>query len=166
MYRSSDKLLQQLARHIAAKFTLCVLENFCENLCFSNRILSPQQLTRIQSDLLLCDSLRRQNSVAETKIFAKVLQLTRSDLPLRSVSVTYCLVSSGLYSKGDLLFKSAPVSTHFCYQLLASLDVILAVQEAPATVTTVLLSAGSNYGNCLSCGLAKTCGATFSTNEK
>ena len=73
---------------------------------------------------------------------------------------------SGLYSKGDLLFKSAPVSTHFCYQLLASLDVILAVQEAPATVTTVLLSAGSNYGNCLSCGLAKTSGATFSTNEK
>ena len=166
MYRSSDKLLQQLARHIAAKIALCVLENFCENLCFSNRILSPQQLTRIQSDLLLCDSLRRQNSVAETKIFAKVLQLTRSDLALRSVSATYCLVSSGLYSKGDLLFKSAPVSTHFCYQLLASLDVILAVQEAPATVTTVLLSAGSNYGNCLSCGLAKTSGATFSTNEK
>ena len=94
------------------------------------------------------------------------IQLTRSDLPLRSVSATYCLVSSGLYSKGDLLFKSAPVSTHFCYQLLASLDVILAVQEAPATVTTVLLSAGSNYGNCLSCGLAKTSGATFSTNEK
>ena len=145
MYRSCDKLRDKLQRQIV----LCVLENFCENLCLSDRILSPQQLARIQSDLLLCDSLRRQNSVAETKIFAKVLQLTRSDLPLRSVSVTYCLVSSGLYSKGDLLFKSAPVSTHFCYQFLASLDVILAVQEAPATVTTVLLSAGSNYGNCL-----------------
>ena len=78
VYRSCDKLRDKLQRQIV----FCVLENFCENLCFSNRILSPQQLTRIQSDLLLCDSLRRQNSVAETKIFAKVLQLTRSDLPL------------------------------------------------------------------------------------
>lgn len=144
MYRSCDKLRDKLQRQIV----LCVLETFCENLCLSDRILSPQQLARIQSDLLLCDSLRRQNSVAQTKIFAKILQYTRSDLPLRSVAATCCLVSSGVYSN-NLLFKSAPVSTHFCYQLLGSLDVILAVQEAPATVTTVLLSAGSNYGNCL-----------------
>ena len=92
--------------------------------------------------------------VAETKIFAKILQYTRSDLPLRSVAATCCLVISGLYSK-NLLFKSAPVSRQFCYKLLASLDVILAVQEAPATVTTVLLSAGSNFVIALSCGLAK-----------
>ena len=32
---------------------------------------------------------------------------------------------------------------------------MLAVQEAPATVTTVLLSAGSNFVIALSCGLAK-----------
>ena len=62
MYRSCDKLRDKLQRQIV----LCVLETFCENLCLSDRILSPQQLARIQSDLLLCDSLRRQNSVAET----------------------------------------------------------------------------------------------------
>ena len=64
------------------------------------------------------------------------------------------------------LFKSAPVSRHFCYHLLGSLDVILAVQEALATVTTVLSSAGSNLVIALSCGLAKKSRATFSTNEK
>ena len=71
----------------------------------------------------MCDSLRRQNSVAETKIFAKILQL------------------------------------------LASLNVILAVQEAPATVTTALLSAASNLVIALSCGLAKKSHATFSTKK-
>ena len=30
----------------------CVLENFCENLCRCNRILSPQQVAQIQSDLI------------------------------------------------------------------------------------------------------------------
>ena len=34
----------------------------------------------------LCDLLRRQNSVAETKIFTKILQYTRSDLSLPCVA--------------------------------------------------------------------------------
>ena len=38
---------------------------------FSWESLSPQQVARIQSDLILWDSLQRQNVVAETKIFAK-----------------------------------------------------------------------------------------------
>ena len=40
----------------------------------------------IQSDLIFCDLLQRQNYVAETKIFTKILQYTRSDLSLRRVA--------------------------------------------------------------------------------
>ena len=54
----------------------CVQENFCENLCLSNRIMSPQQVAQILSDLILCDKilLRRQrfsrkNSSVRTKRF-------------------------------------------------------------------------------------------------
>ena len=45
----------------------CVLENFCENLCLRDRILSLQQVAKNQIRLNLCDLLWRQNSVAATK---------------------------------------------------------------------------------------------------
>ena len=64
----------------------CVLENFCENRCLLDIILSEQQVAQILSDLILCDLLLRQNYVAETKIFTKILQHTRSDLSQRRVA--------------------------------------------------------------------------------
>ena len=36
---------------------LCVLENFGENLCLCNTILSPQQVAQIPSDLIIFDML-------------------------------------------------------------------------------------------------------------
>ena len=53
------------------QITPCV-ENFCENLCPRDRILSLQQVAKNQIRLNLCDLLRRQNSVAATKIFTKL----------------------------------------------------------------------------------------------
>ena len=50
------------------QITSCVLENFCETLCLRNRILSLQHVAKNQIRLKLCDLLRRQNSVAATKI--------------------------------------------------------------------------------------------------
>ena len=37
---------------------------FCENLCRCNRILSPQQVAQIQSDLIFGDLLQRQKSLS------------------------------------------------------------------------------------------------------
>ena len=86
-----------LQRQIAS----CVLETFCENLCGCNRILSPQQVAQC---FFFCDLLQRQNSVAETKIFTKGLQHTRSDLSQRHMGAT-----------------SRPTCTHWviCRQLVA-----------------------------------------------
>ena len=55
---------------------------------FLQKFLSPQQNFVIASSrtesvrLNLCNILRQQNSVAETKIFAEILQYTQSDLLL------------------------------------------------------------------------------------
>ena len=68
----------------------CVLENFCENLCLRDRILLLQQVAKNQIRLNLCDLLWRQNSVAATKIFTKILQYTRSDLLLQCVASPCC----------------------------------------------------------------------------
>ena len=40
------------------QFSLFVLENFCENLCLFNRILSPQQVSQNRIRLNLCDLLQ------------------------------------------------------------------------------------------------------------
>lgn len=65
-----NKLRDTLQREIAS----CVSENqknFYENLCLPNRILSPQQIAGTRSHLILCDSLGRQNFVAESKFLQK-----------------------------------------------------------------------------------------------
>ena len=51
--------------------------------CHSNMHVAKSQIR-----LNLCDLLRRQNSVVETKIFAKILQYTRSDLLPQHVAAT------------------------------------------------------------------------------
>ena len=74
------------------QITSCVLENFCETLCFRNRILSPQHVAKNQIRLKLCDLLRRQNSVAATKIFTKILHdheaICRCNVSSRHVAAT------------------------------------------------------------------------------
>ena len=52
MYRSGGKLLKQVTGQSQQQIALCELENFCENLCLSNRILL-QQITQNQSDSIL-----------------------------------------------------------------------------------------------------------------
>ena len=84
--RSVQALGDKLRRQIAPS----VLENFCENLCGCKRILLPQQVVQIQYDLIFCDLLQRQNSVAATKIFTQILQYTRRDLSLQRVTATCC----------------------------------------------------------------------------
>ena len=61
-------------QHIAA--TMCVLENFCENLCLRNRILLLQHVAKNQIRHNVYHLLWRQNSVAETKIYTRILQYT------------------------------------------------------------------------------------------
>ena len=70
----------------------CVLENLCENLCLCNGILSLQQVAKNQIRLNLCDLLRRQNSVAATKIFTKI-QYARSQNDIVSIPPFYCVYS-------------------------------------------------------------------------
>ena len=65
-------------RHVAATVNRSV--------CMQQML--PQQVAQIQSDLIFCDLLQRQNSVSETKIFTKILPYTRSDLPGRFVAAT------------------------------------------------------------------------------
>ena len=59
-YTLGDKKQQHVAAtRRSGKLSKCVLENFCENLCLRNGVLSPHQVA---------------NSVAETKIFTKIVQ--------------------------------------------------------------------------------------------
>ena len=52
VYRLRDKLLQQVARHVARPTSRFV--------CSSNRVLSLQEVVQIQSDLILCDLILLQ----------------------------------------------------------------------------------------------------------
>ena len=84
-------------RQIMTNHFVC-LENFCENLCLPNGILSLQQVAKNQIRLNLYYLSWWQNSVAATKIFTKILQYTRSDLSLRPVaSLCCCNLSSSVY---------------------------------------------------------------------
>ena len=64
----------------------------------------------MQSDLIFCDLLQRQNSVAETKIFTKILQHARSDLSLRLKKIRsnlYCRLTCthGVIRRRDVLLQ-------------------------------------------------------------
>ena len=89
VYMLGDKLLKQIAWQSQQQIALCELENFCENLCLSNRILL-QQIAQIQFDSILWDLLRWQNYVEETKIFTKILQYKQRNLSLWRVEAMCC----------------------------------------------------------------------------
>ena len=75
-----------IRRHVAGTNRFVCTGEFLWKSLSLQQNLSPQQVAQIQSDLIFCDLLQRQNSVAETKIFTKILQYTRSDLALRRVA--------------------------------------------------------------------------------
>ena len=87
VYRSRDKLLQQFAR--------------CREFLWKS--LSQQQsfVVQIQSDLIFCDLLWRQNSVSETETFTKKFSRTHKktcscDSSPQRVAATCRLVCSAL----------------------------------------------------------------------
>ena len=112
MYRSGDKLPKQVEWQLQWQIALCELENFCENLCLGNRILL-QQIAQIQSDLILWDLLRWQNSVEETKIFTKILS-TNKEICLCDVS-KQCVAATCLfqYKVNSLKILANPKSQSF-----------------------------------------------------
>ena len=69
----------------------CVLENFCENLCLRNRILSLQEVAKNQIRLNLCDLLRRQILLHTHEA------ICRNNVSPRHVAATCCLVCTDLY---------------------------------------------------------------------
>ena len=80
------------------QIAVCVLKNFCENLCCCNRI---------QSDLFFCDLLRQQNSVAETKIFASTHEaICHCDmLPHRVAATSRPTCAQGVICRRDVLLQ-------------------------------------------------------------
>ena len=77
-------------RHVAATSHFVCTGEFLWKSLLLQQNLSPQQVAQIQSDLIFCDFVQRQNSAAETKIFTKILQYKRSDLSLRRVASLCC----------------------------------------------------------------------------
>ena len=76
LHRLGDKLLQQVVWHVTALHRFVCTGEFCGNLCLSNVILSLWQVAQILPDLILCNLLQWQNSVAETKILSYTHSLT------------------------------------------------------------------------------------------
>ena len=118
VHAQGDKLRRQIA--------LSVLENFCANFCDCKRILLQQQVVQIQSDLIFCDLLQRQNSVAATKIFTQILQYTRSDLSLRRVVPTCCCnYLPDLYTRSGLLPRRLATCRLVCTDQLVTENLLI-----------------------------------------
>ena len=82
----------KVRRHVAATNRFLCTGNVFENICLRNRILSLQRVAKNQIGLNLCDLLQRQNSVAATKIFTKILPVRME----RFVAAMCHLVSTNL----------------------------------------------------------------------
>ena len=82
----------KVRRHVAATNCFLCTGNVFENICLRNRILSLQRVAKNQIGLNLCDLLQRQNSVAATKIFTKILPVRME----RFVAAMCHLVSTNL----------------------------------------------------------------------
>ena len=111
----------QLRRQIA----LSVLENFSANFCGCKRILLQQQIVQIQSDLIFCDLLQRQNSVAATKIFTQILQYTRSDLSLRYSPNVLVPLLPDLYTRSGLLPRRLATCRLVCTDQLVTENLLI-----------------------------------------
>ena len=97
------------ATHQQRQIASCVLEDFCENLCCCKRILSPQQVVQIQSDLIFatCCSdkilLRRQRF---SQNFCTHEAICRCDVSPHRVAVTSSpTCSHGVICRRDVLLQ-------------------------------------------------------------
>ena len=107
-YTPGDKLQQHVATTRWSDKWLRGRGEFLWKSLSLQQNLSPQQVAQIQSDVIFCDLLQRQNSFAETKIFTKILQYTRSDLSLRRVAATCCC------NKSPILYTWSYLVTATC----------------------------------------------------
>ena len=84
----------------------CVLENFCENLCLRNKILSLQQVAKNQIRLNLCDLLRRQILLQRQRFSQKFSctyeAICRCNMSPRHVAATCRLVCTDLKRASQL----------------------------------------------------------------
>ena len=82
----------------------CTGEILWKNLCLCNRILLPRQVTQILSDLIFCNMLLRQNSVAEQRFSQKYSSTHKAicccDVTSRHVAATCHLVCTNLKPTG------------------------------------------------------------------
>ena len=69
------------------QIALRVLDNFYENLCLYNRILSLQKVAHIQSNYVLCNLLRRQRLLQKFSCTRKVI--CHFNVSLQHVLVTH-----------------------------------------------------------------------------
>lgn len=83
VYWSSEKLQHHIAVVVMPRRS--DKSNFSERLFFRDRILLPRRATKIHTDLILCDLLKRQNSVVETKIYIK-----NSNTDIKQFTATWC----------------------------------------------------------------------------
>ena len=94
-----------LWRHIVeTNHFVCTGEILWKNLCLCNRILLPWQVTQILSDLIFCNTLLRQNSVAEQRFSQKYSSTHEAicccDVPSRHAAATCRLVCTDLKPTG------------------------------------------------------------------
>ena len=91
VYRSGDKLLQQVARQVpVTNRSVRTPSGEFKSLSQQHNFVASTSLTNSVWLLIFCDLLPWQNSVAETKILTKLLQYTKSDLSQRRVAATCC----------------------------------------------------------------------------
>ena len=102
-------------RHVAATVNRSV--------CMQQML--PQQVAQIQSDLIFCDLLQRQNSVSETKIFTKILQYTRSYLSRRRVASVATTCCCNLSPSVHVYRPTAAFWTNFCITIVSNLSWVL-----------------------------------------
>ena len=103
VYRSATVAATKWGDTSQRQIASCVLENFCENLCLRNRILSLQQVAKNQIRLNLCDLLRRQ-ILLQRQRFSQKLSGTheatcRCNVSPRHVAATCRLVCTDLYTR-------------------------------------------------------------------
>ena len=85
------------------QIALCVLENFCENLCLGNRSLWQQHVAenQIRQNFVTCCG---DTILLQRQRFSQKFSSTQSDLSLRCVAATCCpSCTHGVICRRDLL---------------------------------------------------------------
>ena len=98
LYRSDDKLLQPVARHVAGTDRFVCSGEFLGNLCLSNRILSLQKLHKF-SLIWFCPTSYGDKILLRRQRFSQKFSTTEicgCRVSLQRVAANCCLVCSNL----------------------------------------------------------------------